>query len=91
MLIPLLSSTDPETVTAAVAALRNLSIHKGNEVWNPDSEVWDPDNVVWDPDNVVWDPDNGMGSRQCSMGSRQCGIGSRHPEKVKHLIWGIEK
>ncbi len=31
-LIPLLKNTDSETVTAAVAALRNLSIHKGNEV-----------------------------------------------------------
>jgi vacuolar protein 8 len=31
VLIPLLTSTDTETVTAAVAALRNLSIHKGNE------------------------------------------------------------
>jgi vacuolar protein 8 len=31
VLVPLLRSTDTETVTAAVAALRNLSIHKGNE------------------------------------------------------------
>ncbi|CAI7995373.1 Vacuolar protein 8, partial [Geodia barretti] len=31
VLIPLLRSADAETVTAAVAALRNLSIHKGNE------------------------------------------------------------
>jgi len=31
-LSPLLKGSDPETVTAAVAALRNLSIHKGNEV-----------------------------------------------------------
>ena len=30
--MPLLKSADSETVTAAVAALRNLSIHKGNEV-----------------------------------------------------------
>ncbi len=32
VLVPLLASNDTETVTAAVAALRNLSIHKGNEV-----------------------------------------------------------
>ncbi len=32
VLVPLLKSADSETVTAAVAALRNLSIHKGNEV-----------------------------------------------------------
>ena len=31
-MIPLLRSSDTETVTAAVAALRNLSIRKGNEV-----------------------------------------------------------
>lgn len=31
VLVPLLRSGDTETVTAAVAALRNLSIHKGNE------------------------------------------------------------
>lgn len=31
-LVPLLRSSDPDTVTAAVAALRNLSIMKGNEV-----------------------------------------------------------
>ena len=31
-LAPLLRSSDTEIVTAAVAALRNLSIHKGNEV-----------------------------------------------------------
>ena len=30
--MPLLRSSDPDTVTAAVAALRNLSIMKGNEV-----------------------------------------------------------
>ena len=30
--MPLLRSRDTETVTAAVAALRNLSIHNGNEV-----------------------------------------------------------
>ena len=35
MLVPLLSSSDTETVTAAVAALRNLSIHKRNEVCTP--------------------------------------------------------
>ena len=35
MLIPLLRSHDHETVTASVAALRNLSIHKGNEVIKP--------------------------------------------------------
>ena len=32
VLVPLLRSNDTETVTAAVAALRNLSIHNGNEV-----------------------------------------------------------
>ena len=32
MLVPLLRGNDTETVTAAVAALRNLSIHNGNEV-----------------------------------------------------------
>ena len=32
-MVPLLRSSDTETVTAAVAALRNLSIHKGNEVY----------------------------------------------------------
>ena len=32
VLVPLLRSSDTETVTAAVAALRNLSIHNGNEV-----------------------------------------------------------
>lgn len=32
VLVPLLASNDTETVIAAVAALRNLSIHKGNEV-----------------------------------------------------------
>ena len=32
VLVPLLRSSNTETVTAAVAALRNLSIHKGNEV-----------------------------------------------------------
>lgn len=32
VLIPLLKSEDSEIVTAAVAALRNLSIHQGNEV-----------------------------------------------------------
>ena len=31
VLVPLLCSSDIETTTAAVAALRNLSIHKGNE------------------------------------------------------------
>ena len=31
-LVPLLWSSDTDTVTAAVAALRNLSIMKGNEV-----------------------------------------------------------
>ena len=35
MLVPLLSSSDTETITAAVASLRNLSIHKGNEVCTP--------------------------------------------------------
>ena len=32
VLVPLLKSTDVDTITAAVAALRNLSIRKGNEV-----------------------------------------------------------
>ena len=32
VLVPLLRGSDTETVTAAVAALRNLSIHNGNEV-----------------------------------------------------------
>ena len=31
-LVPLLESSDRETVIAAVAALRNLSIRRGNEV-----------------------------------------------------------
>ena len=31
-LVPLFDSNDKETVTAAVAALRNLSIRRGNEV-----------------------------------------------------------
>ena len=35
-LVPLLSSKDIDTVTAAVAALRNLSIRKGNEVMSTD-------------------------------------------------------
>ncbi len=38
-LLPLLAKVDPETVTAAVAALRNLSIHKGNEVSELDHSV----------------------------------------------------
>ena len=40
VLVPLLRSGDTETVTAAVAALRNLSIHKGNEVGSA-FEGWD--------------------------------------------------
>ena len=34
-LCPLLSSEDTSVLTAAVAALRNISIHKGNEVLSP--------------------------------------------------------
>ena len=40
VLSPLLKGSDPETVTAAVAALRNLSIHKGNEVGVVEKWVW---------------------------------------------------
>ena len=38
-LVPLLSSKDIDTVTAAVAALRNLSIRRGNEVMSTDHSL----------------------------------------------------